>query len=76
MTISLDGDLDRQIRAEADRDGVDVSTWMARVARTEATRRSYAAAAAERHAAGIYSDEWQHAFADRRAAMSRFRAGR
>ena len=75
MTISVDPDIADQIRAEAARDGVDVSTWMARTAKAESTRRAYAQVLAERRAAGVYSDEWTAGFAQRRAALQRFRAG-
>lgn len=75
MTISLDAEIAKQIRREANRDGVDVSTWMARTARQEAARRSYAAAADERRAAGLYSQERLDALAARRAAVRRHRAG-
>ncbi len=74
MTISLDADIAEQIRREAHRDGVDVSTWMARTARQEAARRSYAAAAQERHMVGLYSQERLDALATRREAVRRHRA--
>lgn len=74
MTISVDAEIAEQIRREASRDGVDVSTWMARTARHEALRRSYAAAADERYAVGVYSQERLDALAVRRAAVRRHRA--
>lgn len=68
ITISLDPELSRQIRDEANRDGVDVSTWLSELARAEATRRAYAEELADRQAAGIYSEKWLDEFAARRAA--------
>lgn len=67
LTISLDPDLGQQIRAEAARDGVDVSTWLACLAQVETTRRAYAAELADRQAKGIYSATWLDGFAERRA---------
>lgn len=72
MTISLEPDTAAQIRREAQQDGLDVSTWLAKVARREATRRAYARAAAERRAAGIDSADRLAAYAARRAAVRQY----
>ncbi|MGH3751605.1 MAG: hypothetical protein ACRDRP_02740 [Pseudonocardiaceae bacterium] len=72
MTISLEPDTAAQIRREAQQDGLDVSTWLAKVARREATRRAYARAAAERRAVGIDSEDRLAAYAARRAAVRQY----
>ncbi len=72
MTISLEPDTAAQIRREAEQDGLDVSTWLARVAQREATRRAYARAAAERRAAGVDSERRLAAYATERAAVRQY----
>lgn len=75
MTISVSPETAAEIRREADRDGVDVSTWIARTAHREAVRRAYAHAAEERRHHRLDSDEQLHAHAARRAAVRRAAAG-
>lgn len=74
MTISVEERIATEIRREAARDGVDISTWVARTAHREATRRAYAEAAAERQAAGVDDGRRLEAYAARRAAVRRYLA--
>ncbi len=69
MTISVAPETAAEIRREADRDGLDVSTWIARTAHREATRRAYAHAAEERRHHGLDSDERLRTHAARRATV-------
>ncbi|MGI9063188.1 MAG: hypothetical protein ACR2FQ_05155 [Pseudonocardiaceae bacterium] len=75
MTISVAPETAAEIRREADRDGVDVSTWLARTAHREAVRRAYSHAADERRRGGLDTDERLHNHATRRAAVRRAAAG-
>ncbi|MGH3942543.1 MAG: hypothetical protein ACRDTG_28760 [Pseudonocardiaceae bacterium] len=72
MTISVEPETAAQIRREAEQDGLDISSWLAKVAQREATRRAYARAAAERRAAGIDSEGRLVAHAARRAAVRQY----
>lgn len=72
MTISLEPETAAQIRREAEQDGLDISSWLAKVAQREATRRAYARAAAERRAAGIDSEGRLATHAARRAAVRQY----
>ncbi len=75
MTISVAPETAAEIRREADRDGVDVSTWIARTAHREAVRRAYTYAAEERRNHGLDSGDRLNAHAARRAAVRRAVAG-
>lgn len=72
MTISVEPETAAQIRREAEQDGLDVSTWLARLAQREATRRAYARAAAERRAVGVDSEHRLSAYAIERAAVRQY----
>lgn len=72
MTISLEPETAAQIRREAEQDGLDISSWLAKVAQREATRRAYARVAAERRAIGIDSEGRLAAHAARRVAVRQY----
>lgn len=69
MTISVERETAAAIQREAKQDGVDISTWLARTAKREATRRAYARAGEERQAAGVDTAERLAALAARRASV-------
>lgn len=75
MTISVAPETAAEIRREAERDGLDVSTWIARTAHREALRRAYSEAGEERRHCGLDSHERLRDHAARRAAVRRGAAG-